>query len=161
VTALRDEEDIVRGFRLGADDYVIKPFSPRELTMRIRAVVRRGRRAAAEPAGPELRVGDLVLDVEGYEARVGERVVQLTRLEFRILHLLAVNVGRVVSYGRLVEYGWGYDGGDVALLKTHVCHIRAKLKLPRGRLGDILAMPGVGYRLTVPEATASPRLRRG
>jgi len=152
LTAQRGEEDVVKGFRLGADDYVTKPFSPRELTMRIRAVVRRGARGAAgaaEAPGQELRAGPLVLDVEGHEVRVGERAVRLTRLEFRILHLLAANAGRVVPAGRLVEYAWGYDGGEAALLKTHVCHVRKKLQLPRGRLGDILAVPGVGYRLTM------------
>jgi DNA-binding response OmpR family regulator len=152
LTALRGEEDVVKGFRLGADDYVTKPFSPRQLTMRIQAVGRRGARAVGDVVSRELRVGDMVLDVEGHEVRVGERVVRLTRLEFRILHLLASNLGRVVSSARLVEYAWGYDGGEVALLKTHICHIRQKLKLPRGHLGDILAVPGVGYRLTVPES---------
>ena len=155
LTALRSEDDIVKGFRLGADDYVTKPFSPRELTMRIRAVGRRGGgRAVGDVMTRELRVGEMVLDVEGHEVRVGgARVVRLTKLEFRILHLLALNLGRVVSSGRLVEYAWGYDGGEAGLLKTHVCHIRQKLNLPRGRLGDILAVTGVGYRLTVPEGT--------
>jgi DNA-binding response OmpR family regulator len=156
LTALRSEDDIVKGFRLGADDYVTKPFSPRELTMRIRAVGRRGGRAVGDVMTRELRVGEMVLDVEGHEVRVGGmRVVRLTKLEFRILHLLALNLGRVVGSARLVEYAWGYDSGEPGLLKTHICHIRQKLKLPRGRLGDILAVTSVGYRLTVPDGAST------
>jgi two-component system response regulator MtrA len=154
LTALGDDENVVKGFRLGADDYVTKPFSPRQLAMRIRAVARRGARSDSTVASPELRVGDMVLDIEAHEVRVGTRLVRLTPLEFRILHLLANNLGRVVGSARLVEYAWGYDGADIGLLKTHVCHIRQKLSLPKGQLGDILAVPGVGYRLTHREGTA-------
>src|SRR5438067_6004985 len=89
LTALRSEEDVIKGFRLGADDYVTKPFSPRQLTARIQAVGRRGSRTGGDVVTRELRVGDMLLDVEGHEVRVGERVVRLTKLEFRILHLLA------------------------------------------------------------------------
>ena len=155
LTALGDDDNVVKGFRLGADDYVTKPFSPRQLAMRIRAVAKRGAQATTAAAAREIPVGNMVLDVEGHEVRVGERHVRLTPLEFRIFYLLASNVGRVVSSSRLVEYAWGYDGADAGLLKTHVCHIRMKLKLPRGQVGDILAVPGVGYRLTQREAVAA------
>jgi DNA-binding response OmpR family regulator len=146
LTGLTDDEHVVRGFRVGADDYVTKPFSPRQLAMRIRAVQRR----AAQPGAPdpkrELEVGDMVLDIDSHEVRRGGRMVRLTPIEFRLLYMLAVNAGRVVGGSRLVEYVWGYDGKDVTLLKTHVSHLRSKLGLPRRGAGSITALPGVGYR---------------
>jgi DNA-binding response OmpR family regulator len=72
----------------------------------------------------------------------------LTPLEFRILHVLAINVGRVVTSARLVEHAWGYDGGESSLLKTHVSHIRHKLGMRRGESGYVKAVPWVGYSLT-------------
>ena len=96
----------------------------------------------------EVRVGELVLDNESHEVRRGEQVVQLTPLEFRLLYLLASNAGRVVRGERLVEYAWDYEGGDVALLKTHISHIRTKLALPATGPGSIQAVPRLGYRLT-------------
>ena len=147
LTSLDEEEHILQGFRLGADDYVTKPFSTKQLSMRIRAVARRAAdQQSAEPVR-ELRVDDLVLDVESHEARRGDLVVQLTPTEFRLLYMLASNAGRVVSSARLVEYAWGYDGRDVSLLKTHISHIRKKLHLPSEGPGAICALPGVGYRL--------------
>ncbi len=79
----------------------------------------------------------------------GERDVQLTPIEFRLLYILACNAGRVVSSERLVDYVWGPTEGDKSLLKTHICHIRSKLKLPSSGPGSINAIPRVGYRLAV------------
>ena len=141
-----EEEAVVAAFRAGADDYVAKPFSPRQLAMRIRAV---GRRAGLREApAPGLRVGDLELEVESHEVRRGGRAVHLTLTEFRLLHLLASNPGRVVATGRLIEYAWGYDGEADAPLKSHISHLRAKLGLgARGPAGAIEAVHRVGYRL--------------
>lgn len=147
LTALNQEEQVIRGFEAGADDYVTKPFSPRQLAMRLRAIWRRSANGEVEPAR-ELRLGPLALDAESHEVTLGERPIHLTPIEFRLLFILAANQGRVVSTNRLVEYGWGYDGGDVSLLKTHVSHLRKKLGLPLDDLGEIRAIPRVGYRLT-------------
>ncbi len=146
VTALDEEENIVRGLRLGADDYVTKPFSAKELSARMRAVLRRSQTHPNREPQSELRIGELVLDLQSHEARKGDELIQLTRLEFRILYMLAMNPGRVIPYSRLVEYAWGYDGGDSSLLKTHICHIRDKLGFSTERNG-IRAVPGVGYSL--------------
>ena len=150
VSTVATDEYVVQGFRLGADDYVLKPFSPRELALRIRAVWRRVATLAegGDPAPErEIRVGTLVLDLETYEVWQGNNPVRLTPTEFRLLHLLASNAGRVVSATRLVEYAWGYNGGHRALLRTHLSHLRKKLCLPRSGRGSISAVSGVGYRL--------------
>lgn len=155
LTALNDEEHIVQGFRMGADDYVTKPFSPRQLTMRIQAVRRRAATTGDLEPVRELRLGDLALDVESHEVSRGELSVQLTPIEFRLLYLLASNVGHVVNSSRLVDYAWGYDGGDRSLLKTHISHIRTKLGLPPIGPGSICVVPSVGYRLNRPSEADS------
>jgi DNA-binding response OmpR family regulator len=146
LTACDEEEDVVRGLQLGADDYVTKPFSVKQLTYRMKAVLRRSQTDPYHEPVSELHVGDLALDLQSYEVtKAGERV-QLTPLEFRILYMLAMNEGRVIPYSRLVEYAWGYDNGDANLLKTHICHIRKKLGLGTAS-GAIRAIAGVGYSL--------------
>ena len=147
LTAQDDEEDVVRGLTLGADDYVTKPFSAKQLTARMKAVLRRSSADSYRQAQREVRAGDLRLDLQSHEATKADQQVRLTPLEFRILYLLAMNEGRVIPYSRLVEYAWGYDGGDASLLKTHITHIRQKLGLPVEGPGSIKAVPGVGYSL--------------
>ncbi len=147
LTAQDEDEDVVRGLTLGADDYVTKPFSAKQLTARMKAVLRRSSTDSYRQAQREVRAGDLHLDLQSHEATKGGQPVQLTPLEFRILYLLAMNEGRVIPYSRLVEYAWGYDGGDASLLKTHICHLRKKLGMPADGKGGIKAVPGVGYSL--------------
>jgi len=148
VTARREEEDIVRGLELGADDYVIKPFSPRQLVARIRSVTRR-MCLAAPSTSTEVEAAGMVLDVESHQLRRDDYVVRMTPLEFRLLHSLMLNVGRVVPSGRLIEQTWGVDGGDANMLKTHVCHIRKKLRLRDGEPGYIRSIVGLGYTMCV------------
>jgi DNA-binding response OmpR family regulator len=155
LTALGEETDRVVGLEVGADDYVTKPFSPRQLAMRIRAVWRRSAPSGEPEAVRELRVGELLLDAESHDVRFRDEPIQLTPIEFKLLYILAANTGRVVSTSRMVDYAWGYDGGDVSLLKTHVSHIRKKLGLPHEDLGEIRAIPRVGYRFTRTIAEAS------
>ena len=141
------DEDVVRGLTLGADDYVTKPFSAKQLTARMKAVLRRTQADSYRRATSEVRAGDLHLDLQSHEATKGGKQVQLTPLEFRILYLLGINEGRVIPYSRLVEYAWGYEGGDASLLKTHISHLRRKLGLPGDGPGSVKAVPGVGYTL--------------
>jgi DNA-binding response OmpR family regulator len=148
LTARDEEEDILRGYQLGADDYVTKPFSAKQLNARIKAVLRRCRANRYEEPTREVRVGELTLDLQALQAYQAGHAVRLTPLEFRILFLLAMNEGRVIPYARLVEYAWGYDGGDSGLLKTHICHIRQKLAaVPGGSRVGIKAVISVGYSL--------------
>jgi DNA-binding response OmpR family regulator len=147
LTARDEEADIVRGLQLGADDYVTKPFSAKVLAARMKSVL--ARRSKGEDVQPRVQAGDLVLDLESHEVTKGGVPAQLTPLEFRILYLLAMNEGRVVSYSRLVQYVWGYDDDERSsgLLKTHVSHIRRKLRLPSTGPGSIRAVLGAGYSL--------------
>ena len=156
LTARNDDDNVVQGFLTGADDYVTKPFSHRQLAARIRAVLNRTHGGLTpEPEG-DLTVGSLRLDLHSHEVNIrGERIVRLTPLEFRVLYMLAINEGRVVSSSRLVEYAWGYDGGEASLVKTHISHVRQKLGIDKDRPGQdqpgdirIRTVPWVGYSLT-------------
>jgi DNA-binding response OmpR family regulator len=148
LTALGDEESVLQGFRVGADDYVTKPFSPLQLIARIQAVWRRGRSMRHHEPVRQIQIGDLLLDSESHEVRRSGVEVQMTPREFRIFFLLASNIDRVVSFSRLVDYAWGYNGGDASLLKTHISHIRTKLGLGVKGPGAISVVPTVGYKLT-------------
>jgi DNA-binding response OmpR family regulator len=133
-----------------------KPLSLKLLAARLRALLRRrGDANPYERAVGEVRAGDLVLNLETHAARNRHGVARLTPLEFKVLHLLAMNEGRVIPYARLVDYVWGFEGGDANVLKSHVCHIRKKLRLPAAGPGSITALQGVGYSLVKAPAAAA------
>jgi two-component system, OmpR family, KDP operon response regulator KdpE len=139
-----DDTLAVAAFQAGADDVVTKPLSLRQLAWRIRTVWRRGARAGQPQPAVQLRLGDLTLDFGSQEATYRDRVARLTPTEFRLLHLLAMNAGRVVSASRLMDYAWLYAGTTPPRLRSHVCQLRRKLGLNGGGL---ICLPGVGYRL--------------
>jgi DNA-binding response OmpR family regulator len=143
------EEDVIKGLHTGADDYIKKPFSAKELSARMEAVLRRSRTNSFREQPTELRVGNLALDLQTHTASNAGEAVQLTVLEFKLLYILAVNDGNIVPYSRLIEYAWGYyDPSNSNALKTHICHIRRKLNLsPERRTGSLRVIQGVGYRL--------------
>jgi two-component system response regulator VicR len=146
----RDREmDKVRGLRTGADDYMTKPFSSKELSARIEAVLRRSRDESVRLSGSEVKLGNLWLELQSHTAKVNDEPVQLTVTEFRLVYLLAINAGTIVPYSRLMEYAWGYyDPANSNALKTHICHIRRKLGLPpRDRRRGIRVIQSVGYQL--------------
>jgi len=145
VTALGDEAHMVQGLECGADDYVSKPVSYRALAMRMRTVVQRYTGAPVLPPTMVAESGEVRVDLEGHEVSRGGVLLQLTRLETRILYFLVSNAGRVVPTDRLIELVWKYDGGDGFALKTHISHIRGKLGLERGQAGYISVVPQVGY----------------
>ena len=169
LTARCDDDNVVQGFLTGAADYVTKPFSHRQLAARIRAVLNRTHGALTpEPAG-SLAVGSPRLEMQSHDVTVGnERTVRLTPLEFRLLYMLAINEGRVVSSARLVEYAWGYESGEASLVKTHISHLRQKLGLDRNRAGAakaddvrIRTIPWVGYALTRVREGSAPSITGG
>jgi len=143
LTALGEEVDRVVGFELGADDYVVKPFSTRELILRIEAILRRSEGAA--PLGEEaIRFPELVIYPESFRVEVEGNEVFLTSTEFRLLHLLASHPGRVYTREVLLDRVWGYTyEGYARTVDTHVYRLREKL----GRAGSrIETVRGIGYR---------------
>src|SRR5215471_4614144 len=148
LTARGEEADRVWGLDLGADDYVTKPFSHRELLARVRAV---GRRAAAArtPDCGSLSVGDLRMDLGARVVTMADREVELTPKEYEILHCLILNTGRVVPHERLLAFAWGSLAldSDVDQLKVHIRHLREKLERNPSAPEYIITMRGVGYKL--------------
>lgn len=150
ITARGEEIDRVVGLELGADDYVAKPFSVRELLARIKAVLRRAAQPApkAEESTPALHgPGGLTLDPESRLVYVSTTELPLTRLEFDLLHLLLVNAGRVLTRERLLEQAWGYDFvGDTRAVDSAIKRLRAKLRAASPEADRLEAVRGVGYR---------------
>jgi DNA-binding response OmpR family regulator len=145
VTARTDTHDVVAGLEAGADDYVTKPFQPKELSARIRALLRRAR---PTPGSAHLRFGDLeVIPAEGVVRRDGDEV-HLTKTEFRLLCELASTPGRVFSREQLLERVWGYDYfGDGRLVDVHVRRLRTKIEADPANPRHVVTVRGLGYKL--------------
>src|SRR5688572_22657929 len=141
LTAKGEEVDRVVGFELGADDYVVKPFSPRELVLRVQAILRRDEK---EAPGERIVHEPLVIDVGAHIVRLKNREVTLTATEFKLLHRLARRPGRAYSRDQLLSEVWGYGGEvETRTVDTHMKRLRAKL----GPVGEwIETVRGVGYR---------------
>ena len=145
VTARGEESDRVRGLELGADDYVVKPFSVKELLLRVKAVLRR---QTDEPKGEQKKLskGAIALDVDRHEVRVSDKLVVLTALEFRLLKTFLERPGRVQTRETLLSDVWGIDADiTTRTVDTHIKRLREKL----GPAGDVIeTIRGVGYKLT-------------
>ncbi|MFF4394502.1 response regulator transcription factor [Streptomyces sp. NPDC001480] len=156
LTARGDEEDRVLGLEVGADDYVTKPFSPRELVLRVESVLRRAGAVAAAvrtaPATAGLRTGPLALDPRG--RRVTRRGVELalTIREFDLLEFFLRNPGRATSREELMHRVWGWEFGDLSTVTVHVRRLREKIEDDPARPRLISTVWGVGYRFDAPEA---------
>jgi DNA-binding response OmpR family regulator len=147
LTVRGEEEDLVRALELGADDYLTKPFSPRTLLARVKALLRR---AGMENAAP-LAAGRIRLDVDEHTVQVGENApVRVTKLELRLLQMLVANAGHTVSSDRLLMQVWGHKGsGDRQLLKQLVHRLRQKIEIDPTTPQMLQTVSGAGYKLVV------------
>ncbi len=153
LTALGDEVDRILGLELGADDYLTKPFSARELKARIRAMLRRvelDRAGAAQPQ--EFTIGDIRLNLESRQAYKGKTELKLRNKEFELLSLLLNHAGNVVTRAELFDKVWGTDWlGDTRTLDVHIRWLREKIEDDPGQPRRIQTVRGVGYRFAAPE----------
>ncbi|MDL9980355.1 MtrAB system response regulator MtrA [Microbacterium candidum] len=143
LTARTDTADVVRGLESGADDYIVKPFNPKELVARIRTRLR----PTVSTVREDLRIGDLTVDVAGHEVRRGEEPIALTPLEFELLVALATKPQQVFSREMLLEQVWGYHyKADTRLVNVHVQRLRAKVERDPDNPKIVTTVRGVGYR---------------
>lgn len=152
LTARDAEIDRVVGLELGADDYVVKPFSVRELMARVKSVLRRAAPRPSTPDATQVRARDLVVDVARREVTWQEAELELTALEFDLLYELARHQGQVLSREQLLQRVWGYDYyGDLRVVDAAVKRLRAKLRQAGPEVQPIVTVRGVGYKLVVEE----------
>jgi DNA-binding response OmpR family regulator len=148
LTAKGAEDDRVTGLELGADDYLSKPFSPRELTARVKSVLRRSRGGEDVPGGDgqTLRAGTLEVDTRSHQATKDDRPLALTNLEFELLAFLMRHPGRVYRREELLDHVWGYTFGDTSTVTVHVRRLREKVEPDPANPTYIQTVWGLGYR---------------
>jgi two-component system OmpR family response regulator len=155
LTAKTEEIDKVVGLEIGADDYVIKPFSMRELLARIRAMLRRAgmmkheaSSIGKEAAPSSIKIGDLEIDLARYQVSLGGSILELTLKEFDLLAFLVMNQGRVFSRDHLLEKVWGYDyAGGTRTVDVHIRWLRRKIEVDPSSPKRLITVRGVGYKL--------------
>ncbi len=145
LTARDEDVDKIVGLELGADDYLTKPFNPRELVARVKALIRRAGQVTAGGAGATIRIGDLVIDKQRREASIDGSELTLRTKEFDLLATLAENAGIVLTREQLLDRVWGYNFyGETRTVDVHVQHVRAKIA---DSMLSIATVRGVGYKL--------------
>ncbi|MFJ7637529.1 response regulator transcription factor [Peribacillus sp. NPDC097264] len=157
LTAKDDEFDKVLGLELGADDYLTKPFSPREVVARIKAILRRSQHSNStenndDPENDSLKIGDLKIFPERYEAYFEENQLELTPKEFELLLYLVKNKGRVLTRDQLLSTVWNYDfAGDSRIVDVHISHLREKIESDTKKPLYIKTIRGLGYKFEEPK----------
>ncbi len=156
LTAKDEEFDKVLGLELGADDYMVKPFSPREVIARVKAILRRAQITAGlsqekEDPGETIHIGELKLIPEQYEAFFKGELLDLTLKEFELLLYLSQNLGRVLTRDQLLSAVWNYDfAGDTRIVDVHISHLREKIEKDSKKPTYIKTIRGLGYKLEEP-----------
>ncbi|PLR98113.1 response regulator transcription factor [Bacillus sp. T33-2] len=158
LTAKDDEFDKVLGLELGADDYMTKPFSPREVVARVKAILRRAQhnkegQENMQDDASQLKIGELKILPEHYEAYFAEELLELTPKEFELLLYLAKHKGRVLTRDQLLSAVWNYDfAGDTRIVDVHISHLREKIEHNTKKPSYIKTIRGLGYKLEEPKA---------
>ena len=148
VTAKDSEADRVAGLEIGADDYVIKPFSVRELLSRVRAVLRRTDMSKNEKSSQVIKVGNIEIDIGKYEAKVNDKQINLRPREFELLYALCENKGNLMSREQIFDEIWGYSFiGNTKTLDVHIQRIREKIEKDPREPKRLITVRGVGYKL--------------
>jgi two-component system KDP operon response regulator KdpE len=155
LTAKVREADLLRGFDVGADDYLTKPFSSKELLARVRAVLKRARREPAAPVESEIVCGELRIDLARRHVTVAGKQVQLTPTEYNVLHELASHRNQVLLHEQILTAVWGSEyRDDLDYLRAYIRYLRQKLEPDPANPKLIVTSPGVGYMLVCPESPA-------
>ncbi len=151
LTARDEEFDKVLGLEIGADDYLTKPFSPKEVIARIKAILRRTQQAVPSNQLKQIKVGDLTIYPERYEAEKDSQVLTFTRKEFELLYYLATHKDKVLSRDQLLSAVWDYDFvGDTRIVDVHVSHLREKIEPNTKKPIYIKTIRGLGYKMEDP-----------
>ncbi|GAB2569874.1 response regulator transcription factor [Gracilibacillus alcaliphilus] len=152
LTAKGDELDRILGLELGADDYLTKPFSPKEVVARIKAILRRTRKQGEQTEEePFIKVADLIVYPQQYEATIKDQTLSFTRKEFELLYYLVKHKGRVLSRDQLLSAVWNYDFvGDTRIVDVHISHLREKIEPDTKRPVYIKTIRGLGYKMEEP-----------